>query len=80
MLKKELIIDQIEIIRDGSLQIRRANLIMEDGVEIAKTYHRNVLHPGDDLGGQDGKITAVADAVWTPKVIKEYKSFIKDNE
>ena len=80
MLEKKLVIDQIEIIRDGNLQIRWANLIIENGVEIAKTYHRNVLHPDDDLDGQDSRIIAVAEAVWTPEVIKEYKEFVKKNK
>ena len=73
MLKKLSIIDQIEVTRHGNIQVRRANLIMEDGVEIAKTYHRHVLAPGDDLDGQDERVKAVANAVWTPKVIKEFK-------
>ena len=77
MLKKESVIDQIEVIRNGNIQVRRANLIMEDGVEIAKTYHRHVLCPGDDLIGQDERVKAVAEAVWTPEVIKEHEEFVK---
>ena len=73
MLKKLSVIDQIDVMRDGSLHVRRADLIMENKIEIAKNYHRNVLHPGDDLNGQDDKIVAVAGAVWTTKVIKDYK-------
>ena len=52
-LEKLSVIDQIEITRNGNIQVRRANLIIEDGEEIAKTYHRHVLSPGDDLTGQD---------------------------
>lgn len=77
MLEKKLVVDEIGVTRDGSLQIRHANLIIEDGAEIAKTYHRNVLHPGDDLNGQDDKIIAVAGAVWTSLVIKAYKTKMK---
>ncbi len=73
MLKKLSVIDQIEVIRNGNIQVRRANLIIEDGEEIAKTYHRHVLCPGDELSGQDDRVAAVARAVWTPKVIKEFK-------
>lgn len=77
MLKKESVIDQIEITRCGNIQVRRADLIIEDGKEIAKTYHRHILSPGDDLTGQDERVAAVARAVWTPEVIKEYKKLIK---
>lgn len=72
MLEKILVVDQIEISRDGTLQIREANLIMEDGEEIAKTYHRYVLIPGADLAGEGARIVAVAGAVWTPQVIEDY--------
>jgi len=77
MLEKLSVIDQIDVMRDGSLHVRRADLIMEDGEEIAKTYHRNVLHPGDDLAEQDEKVVAVAGAVWTSEVIKDYNKKIK---
>ncbi len=80
MLKKELVIDQIEVTRNGDIQVRKADLIVENGEEIAKTYHRHVLHPGDDLTGQDKRVIAVAEAVWTPEVIKEYKDLIKKNK
>lgn len=73
MLEKLEVIDQIGILRDGTLQVRKANLIMEDGKEIAKTYHRYVLHPGTDLNRQNERIIAVADAVWTAEVIAAYE-------
>jgi len=80
MLEKLSVIDQIEIIRDGSIQVRRTDLIREDGVEIAKAYHRHVLHPGDDLSEQDERVVAVANAVWTPELIEEYKELVKKNK
>lgn len=80
MLEKLSVIDQIDVMRDGSLHVRRADLIMEDEVEIAKTYHRNVLNPGDDLSEQDERVSVVANVVWTPEVIKEYKDRIARDE
>lgn len=73
MLEKILVIDQIEILRDGTLQVREADLIMEDGEEIAKTYHRHVLTPGDDLNGEDERVVAVAGVIWTAEVIEAYQ-------
>lgn len=58
------VIDKIEVLEDGQIQVRRANKVLRDGVEIAKTYHRHVLAPGDDLTGQDARVIAVAQAVW----------------
>ncbi len=80
MLEKKSVIDQIEITRDGCVQIRRADLIIEDGKEIAKTYHRHVLSPGADLTGQDERVAAVAGAVWTPEVIEAYQELLKSSD
>ena len=71
-LEEKSVIDQIEVTRNGSVNVRRADLILKDGVEIGKTYHRHVLAPGDDLSDQDAKVTAIAQAVWTPEVLAAY--------
>lgn len=73
MLEKIVTIDKIEILEDGQIQVRRADKIMEDGVEIAKTYHRHVLAPGDDTAAQDKRVVDVAGVVWTVDVVKMYK-------
>ena len=65
MITELSVIDKIEVLEDGQIQIRRADKVLRDGVEIAKTYHRHVLTPGADLRGQDAKVVAVANAVWS---------------
>jgi len=72
-LKKVIVIDQIEVLESGHIQIRQATKIMENGKEISKTYHRHVLSPGDSLEGQDEKVQRIAKAVWTPEVVAAYK-------
>ena len=62
-LTKETAVDLIEVV-GNNIQVREATVIMDDDKEIAKTYHRHVLQPGDDLTGQDPKVVAVANAVW----------------
>lgn len=64
MLEKKILIDKIEALETGHIQVRQATLIMEDGIELSKTYHRWVLTPGDSLDGQDEKVKAIAKAVW----------------
>ena len=64
MITELSVIDIIEVLEDGHIQVRRADKVLRDGVEIAKTYHRQVLAPGDDLSEQDAKVVAVAKAVW----------------
>jgi len=76
-LIEQSVIDQIEVTRNGSVNVRRADLIIKDGVEIAKTYHRHVLSPGDDLSAQDSKVVAIAQVAWTPELIESYKSSLE---
>jgi hypothetical protein len=73
MIKKMSVIDQIEITRDGHVQVKRADLIIENGKEIAKVYHRHALSPGDSMDNEDDKVKVVANAVWTPEVISAYQ-------
>jgi len=72
--EKVQIIDQIEVLEFGHIQVRQATKIIEDGVEISKTYHRHVLSPGDSLEGQDEKVQRIAKAAWTPEVVAAYKA------
>lgn len=72
-LTERKIIDKIEIIENGSLQIREANVIEKDGNEIARTFHRYVLEPGQDLTDRDEKIISIANVVWTAEVIETYR-------
>jgi hypothetical protein len=64
MLTEETLIDLVEVVECGNLQVREASIIKRDGVEIARTFHRYLLRPGDSLEGQPNKVTAIANAVW----------------
>ena len=59
-------IDKIEIIADGQMSVRTATIVERDGVEIARTFHRKVVTPGDDVSGEDPDVQAVTNAHWTP--------------
>jgi hypothetical protein len=74
MLSERKIIDLIELVEMTHIQVREANIIEKDGVVIAKTFHRFMLRPGDDVSLQDPKIQAIANIIWTEDVIEEYKS------
>ena len=73
MLAKQIVIDQIEVTENGTIQVRTATRILEDGVQLSQTYHRHCLSPGDDLTGQDVKVVAIAKAVWAKGVIEKFK-------
>ena len=71
-LTEETITDKIEVIENGSVQVRTATVIKRDGTEINRSFHRHVLAPGDDLTDQDARVTARANATWTDEVVAAY--------
>jgi len=72
-LEKQVAIDKIEVLENGSIQVRQITRIVEDGEELSASYHRWALVPGDDLAGQDPKVVAIANAIWTQEVIAAYQ-------
>jgi hypothetical protein len=73
-LTKETIIDQISIDEYGSLMIREATKILDDGEEVSRTYHRSSIRPGGDLTGQPSSVVAIANTAWTPEVLAKYQA------
>jgi len=77
-LTEKTIIDKIEVLENNSIQVRIANVIEKDGVEITRTFNRHVVNPSNDISQEDAKVQAVANAIWTEEIIAEYLK-IKDN-
>ena len=57
-ISKSTILDQIEITRDGTIQVRLAILVLEDGEEISSTWHRTSIPPGTDPVAQMAAVNA----------------------
>jgi hypothetical protein len=74
MLEKVLVVDKIEVLEKGQIQVRTATKIVEEGNVISTTYHRHVLSPADDLTGQDARVVAIAQATWTEEVVSAYQA------
>lgn len=47
-LTERTIVDRLEVLRDGTVQVREATEILRDGQVISTTYHRYVIPAGDD--------------------------------
>ena len=75
-LVKETIIDSIDATENGSVNVRTATRIIENGAQISVSYHRHVILPGQDYSAEDTKVRAVCAAVQTPEVIDAYKAAI----
>ena len=80
MLTELTIVDKIECLANGVLQIRDRHQILKDGEEIAASFHRHVLNPGDDLTGQADRVKDIAAAVWTDDVIAAYQASLPATE
>ena len=63
-LTENSLVDQIEVLSTGHIQVREANQVLRDGEVIAQTFHRYVLEPNSDLTGQPDKVVAIAQAAW----------------
>jgi hypothetical protein len=73
-LEEVSVVDKVEVLLNGSIQVRRRDQILKDGIEIAATYHRHVLHPGDDISNEDPRVAAIAAATWTEEVVAAYQA------
>jgi hypothetical protein len=74
MLEKQNVVDLIEIIENGCIQVRIKTAVKENGVEISSTFHRHVVAPGDDYIGEDAKVQAICATVHTAEVISAYQT------
>ena len=74
MLEKVIIVDRIEALESGVVQVRTRTSIMEDGKQISGTFHRHVVAPGDDYSGEDTRVQGVCAALHTAEVIAAYKA------
>ena len=81
-LTKETIVDKIEVLELGQVQVRTATRVLEDGAVLSSSFHRHVLVPsvktdgswGDtDISGEDARVQAIANATWTAEVKTAYQ-------
>jgi hypothetical protein len=74
MIEKIEVVDRIEVVENGCVQVRTATRIMEDGKQISGTFHRHVVAPGADYSGEDTRVQGVCAALHTAGVIAAYKA------
>ena len=78
-LEKVIKIDQIEIVGDfKAVQVRRATIITDDGVELSRSFHRYVFQSDADISGEDAEVQAVCNAVWTDEVKAAYAAHLEE--
>ena len=73
-LEKVEIVDRIEVVENGCVQVRTKTAILENGTQISGAFHRHVVAPGADYSAEDAKVQAICAAVHTPEVIATYEA------
>ena len=84
-LTKTIEEDKIEVVgQHKAVQVRTATVIKEDGVELIRSFHRKVLHPGrlndsnnlvdTDISGESAEVQGICNSVWTSTVKDAWKN------
>ena len=95
-LSKVTVVDKIEVLEKGQVQVRTATRVLEDGVELSSSFHRHVVVPqvrsgyekdvsagtwaATDVTGEDARVAAICTASWTAEVIAAYKAQVIAND
>jgi|TARA_B110000444_G_scaffold89822_1_gene84894 hypothetical protein len=76
-ITKEIQIGKIEVVAPHrSVEVRTDTVVMEDGTELSRSYHRHVLHPNVNISAENSEVQAVCNAVWTDQVKSDYETFL----
>ena len=84
-LTKEIVVDKIEVLEMGQVQVRTATRVLEDGTQLSQSYHRHILVPSrkidgvwtdTDISGEDARVQAIANATWTAEVKTAYQEMV----
>ena len=97
-LAQTIFVDKCEVVSIAStycagnekaitIQVRKADVIEKDGVEIARSFHRHVLSPGTvaagstaltptNISGEEPIVQTVANAVWTTAAKEAYRAYL----
>ena len=87
-ITKSTEISKIEVVNTWSIQVAADTVVKEDGTEIGRSRHRQVLipfvsvkdddtwtHTDTDISGEDSAVQAIANAAWTDTVKANYKTW-----
>ena len=80
-ITKETQIGKIEVVgKYKSVQVRTDTVVMEDGEELSRKYHRHALMPDAVITSENAEVQAVCNAVWTDEVKTAYETFKANQE
>jgi len=67
--------DKIEIVGEFKhVQVRTARIILDNGVEISRSFSRHVVAPDADVSGESAEVQSICAAVHTPAIKSAYEA------
>ena len=88
-ITKEIVVDKIEVLEMGQVQVRTATVIKEDSNELNRSFHRHTVLPSvknddtwedTDISSEDARVQAICTATWTDSVKTAYQEMIDAQE
>ena len=67
-------IDRIEVVENGTVQVRQATIITDNGNQVSRAYHRWCITPGEDYSNQEQQVQDICRVTHTPEVIEKFKA------
>lgn len=62
----------------NTIQVRRADIVKKDGVEVGRTYHRSVVVPGQDTTNEPEVVKKTAAALHDTATVDAYTTSLED--
>ena len=73
--------DKIEIVGEFKhVQVRTARIILDNGVEISRSFSRHVVAPDADVSGESAEVQAICAVVHTQAVKDAYAAHLASQE
>jgi hypothetical protein len=73
-LEKIIEIGEISVGANSVISVRTDSVFKDDGAEVSRSFHRHCLVPTDDISGEDARVQAVANSLWTDEVKAQYQA------
>jgi len=73
-------IGEMTVGANSVISVRTDTVIQDEGSEISRSFHRHCLVPTDDVSGEDARVQAVANSLWTDEVKAQYQASLPAEE
>ena len=80
MIEKITSCDKIEFVAPYSVQCRQRISLVEEGQELAASFHRMVMNPDSDWSECEANVQAICNAVFTDEVKQQWADKLAADE